>query len=229
MSKVLFKRRTTAEIADLAVEDGALIYNTDNGKTYMDFEDERIQTGGNADTIISTETTEPTDEDIKLWINPDKVTPTGASNVVDSMEGTQTDKSPSVNAVKSYVEDNYISKGFLMWQNTSSTGTWGNNWKIPFNTSDYDFYEIIYLNKSNEDLYYNTGKIPKGHAFRMYDLYVSNASKIGAVSRAVTYESDTSLKTGDAQYYTISSNTVSTDNTRLIPMYAIGYKTGLFD
>lgn len=117
MAKVLFKRRTTAEIEDLEVEDGALVYNTDNGKTYMDFGDERIQTGGNADTIIARQTTEPTDEDIKLWINPDKVTPTGASNVVDSMEGTQTDKSPSVNAVKDYIN------GTVLYSN--STGTNG--------------------------------------------------------------------------------------------------------
>ena len=68
MAKVLFKRKTTDEIKDLEVEDGALIYNTDNGKTYMDFGDNRIQTGGNADTMIAIGGEEPTDEDIKIWI-----------------------------------------------------------------------------------------------------------------------------------------------------------------
>lgn len=80
MAKVLFKRRTTAEIEELPVEDGALIYNTDNGKTYMDFEEERIQTGGNADTMIAIGGEEPTDEDIKIWF-PDNVVNTRANEI----------------------------------------------------------------------------------------------------------------------------------------------------
>lgn len=115
-------------------------------------------------------------------------------------------------------------KGKLLWKNTTATSNWG-EWEIPFWSSDYDFYEVIYLNKADEDLYYSTGKIPKGHAFRMFDVYVSSYSKIGAISRAVTYKDDTTLKTGNALYYTASNNAVSTDNTRLIPMYVIGYKT----
>lgn len=68
MAKVYFKRKTTQEIEELPVEDGSLIYNTDNGKTYMDFNDERIQTGGNADTMIAISGEEPTDTDVKIWI-----------------------------------------------------------------------------------------------------------------------------------------------------------------
>lgn len=100
MAKVLFKRKTTDEIKDLEVEDGALIYNTDNGKTYMDFGEDRIQTGGNADTMIAIGgETEPTDTDIKLWF-PDNTVNTKASEVINSMSGNQTDLAPSVDAVK---------------------------------------------------------------------------------------------------------------------------------
>ena len=53
MAKVYFKRKTTQEIEELPVEDGSLIYNTDNCKTYIDFGEDRIQTGGNADTMIA--------------------------------------------------------------------------------------------------------------------------------------------------------------------------------
>ena len=46
MTKVLFKRKTSDEIANLPVEDGALIYNYETGATYLDYDDERISTGG---------------------------------------------------------------------------------------------------------------------------------------------------------------------------------------
>lgn len=104
MAKVLFKRKTSNEIKELEVEDGALIFNIENGKTYMDYGEKRIPTGGNADTIISIGEEEPTDEDVKIWIDPEKLVKTPASNVVNSMEGDEIDKSPSVQAVKKYID-----------------------------------------------------------------------------------------------------------------------------
>jgi microcystin-dependent protein len=50
MTKVLFKRKTSDEIATLPVEDGALIYNYETGATYLDYDDERIPTGGGMPT-----------------------------------------------------------------------------------------------------------------------------------------------------------------------------------
>lgn len=50
MTKVLFKRKTTDEIASLPVEDGAIIYNYETGATYLDYDDERIPTGGGMPT-----------------------------------------------------------------------------------------------------------------------------------------------------------------------------------
>lgn len=50
MTKVLFKRKTSDEIANLPVEDGALIYNYETGATYLDYDDERISTGGGMPT-----------------------------------------------------------------------------------------------------------------------------------------------------------------------------------
>ena len=50
MTKVLFKRKTSDEIATLPVEDGALIYNHETGATYLDYGNERIPTGGGMPT-----------------------------------------------------------------------------------------------------------------------------------------------------------------------------------
>lgn len=106
MAKVYFKRKTTQEIEELPVEDGSLIYNTDNGKTYMDFGDDRIQTGGNADTMIAIGGEEPTDTDVKIWF-PNDVVNTKASEVVNSMDGDETDMSPSVHTVREYVNNKF--------------------------------------------------------------------------------------------------------------------------
>lgn len=63
---VKFKRKTTEEIQDLPIEDGSLIYNVDNGKTYMDYDSERIQTGGVGGEVVVNE--EDVNDDTKLII-----------------------------------------------------------------------------------------------------------------------------------------------------------------
>jgi len=49
---VKYKRKTTAEIALLPVEDGSIIYNTDNGKQFMDIGNNRIPTGGAGGEVV---------------------------------------------------------------------------------------------------------------------------------------------------------------------------------
>lgn len=46
MTKVLFKRKSSAEIEELPIEDGSFIIDTDTGKMYIDTEEERIQVPG---------------------------------------------------------------------------------------------------------------------------------------------------------------------------------------
>ena len=74
----------------------------------MDFGEDRIQTGGNADTMIAIGGEEaPTDTDIKIWF-PNNTVDTKASEVINSMSGNQTDLAPSVDAVKKYVDSKHI-------------------------------------------------------------------------------------------------------------------------
>ena len=86
---VKFKRKTTSEIEDLEVEDGSLIYNVENGKTYMDYGSDRIPTGGGANGGIYVGDTEPQDPDITLWVDT-PTSETKASEIVD--EYTESDK-----------------------------------------------------------------------------------------------------------------------------------------
>lgn len=93
---------------------------------------------------------------------------------------------------------------------------------------NYDCYEVIYLNTISEDRYYNTGKIPKGHGTGIFDTYPSlNIYGVGCRNREITYTSDTELTISEGKF---SSGTGSqtVNNNACIPLYVIGYKTGLF-
>ena len=46
MAQVIFKRKTTAEINELPIVDGQLIWNIETGETFIDIGTERIPTGG---------------------------------------------------------------------------------------------------------------------------------------------------------------------------------------
>lgn len=104
MPKVDFKRvETDAEVENIEIKDGQLIYSK-SGKTFMDYGDERIPTGsgGGSEIVISEE--EPTTEDWKIWINPDDPINNIGSEVVDSLDGNETNKAPSVRAVNGIIE-----------------------------------------------------------------------------------------------------------------------------
>lgn len=135
VQEVKFRRKTTAEIEDLEIEDGALIYNVENGKTYMDYGNERIQTGGNADTMIYVGDEEPTDEDIKLWIET-PISETKASEIVN--EYTESDK---VGYSTEYANNNFQIKGTILYSNDNPS----DNSDIPLTDTlnNYSTFEIF--------------------------------------------------------------------------------------
>ena len=98
MARVLFKRGTTEEIEALPTEDGAFIVDTEKGKSYTDVGGKRIPVGSAGNEVVIGDESQIT-EDTKLFINPDEVQPQG-NDVVDSLAGNETDKAPSVRAVK---------------------------------------------------------------------------------------------------------------------------------
>lgn len=137
-TKVEFKRvQTDAEVENIDIKDGQLIY-TGTGKTYMDYGNQRIPTGSGGSSVdVDTEMsdtstnavqnkvikeyvdskeevivsdTQPTGNDWKLWIDSDEVINSG-SEVVDSLEGNETNKAPSVKAVNGIIESGSNTNG----------------------------------------------------------------------------------------------------------------------
>ena len=114
----------------------------------------------------------------------------------------------------------------ILWTNSSPTSNFAAQ-DITLNSSDYDCYEIIFLNNMGEDLYYNTGKIPKGHGCRLVECY-SGGSGAAMRTREVNYSSATQLEF-KAGRYAYGTTAAIDNNATCIPLYVIGYKTGLFN
>ena len=84
--------------------------------------------------------------------------------------------------------------------------------------SDYDELEIFYQQSTGDSRCYSQ-KILKGHNGRIYLPYNVSGSYI-PIYRNVDRNTDTS--------YTIGNITGFSDTSAIIPLYVIGYKTGLF-
>jgi hypothetical protein len=213
---VSFYKGTTNQVNSRNIIEGQILYDVETGRNYLDANGERVSTG--ASTVINSmdgvETNlAPSVKAVKTFTN-NKIT---TDMTVDTKE-----QAPSVTTIKNYVANNFQTKGEILWTNENPSDAFKAQ-SLTLSLNKYSYYGVVYLNKTTENLCYNTGKIPKGRAFRMFDIYVSSGSKIGACSRNVTYTNETTLTFEDAQYYTITANSLQTDNTRLIPLFVIGY------
>ena len=108
-----------------------------------------------------------------------------------------------------------------MWTNSSPSSSFASK-NITLSSSDYTYYEVIYRNTTTEDLYYSTGKIPKGHGCRLIECY-AGADGASMRTRQCSYVSATSLKfdIGKLAYGTTGA---VTNNAVAIPVNVIGYK-----
>lgn len=110
MPKVDFKRvETDAEVENIEIKDGQLIYSK-SGKTFMDYGDERIPTGsgaGSGTPEVYIQEEQPTTEDWKIWIDTNELNNLG-SEVVNTLDGNETNKAPSVKVVKEISQKNVI-------------------------------------------------------------------------------------------------------------------------
>lgn len=101
---VTFYKGTTSQLDNVAIKNGQILYNTATGETALDTGNQRITTGSG--NVVAVTDTQPTNPATKIWINPDEVISSLGTEVVDSMEGTQTHRAPSVHAVKAYIDGN---------------------------------------------------------------------------------------------------------------------------
>lgn len=120
---------------------------------------------------------------------------------------------------------NYANEAFggtILWTNSSPTSNFTNG-TINLSSSDYDCIEIIYRLSTTRMQTKSTGIIPKGYGSILEFVYNDGSTNLYN-SRFISYSSSTSLYSENC--YTTQGS--SADNSRLIPLYVIGYKKGLF-
>lgn len=178
-----------------------------------------VSVGGGAGSSVVVEPEEAT-EDTKLIIEEEDLDFTGLeiSNEYN-------------NANNMAYSCDYVNKAFggtILWTNPNPTDDFSNQ-TITLNSSDYDAYELIYARSKSQNIRYSTGRIPKGSSFNIF-VFAGEESG-GYLSyryRNLNYVSDTSLSVSNCIQKIVNETTTGTANATCIPLYIIGYKTGLF-
>ena len=138
--------------------------------------------GATSKDIVIGGTEPPEDTDVKIWF-PDNVVNTKASEVVNSMEGNETDASPSVHAVKKYIN------GDILYQDEN-----GSNSSIVLQTSTNNYKELEIIGHRDMGTY----KVP----FYTKIKYPFSNKRIALTT--LNYHSDAALFTNGL--YTIEIN-----------------------
>ena len=138
----------------------------------------------------------------------------GGEMVVNSLEGNETTKAPSVNIAK----QTFV--GTTLWENTSTSRSFaGQSITLANSIENYSYYEVLHKDGS-DGCYLTSGKIPVNKLVRLIDI----CSGIPHY-RNVTALSGTSITFDNCVFPSAynSSNT-SAYNSGCIPMKVIGYK-----
>lgn len=169
MAKVTYKRvATNDEVSGLPILDGQLIY-TGQGKTYMDYETNRIPINGTTDTEMNDSSTNPVENRIiKGYVDA-------------SIQNIQTT----------------IPEAFIMWTNPDPETAISTATEIYMNTDDYDMYEVVYSISytGSTTTLMSTGKIPKGHSTRLQFCYLQDSS-VRIRDRQIDYVNDNTMSIG---------------------------------
>lgn len=121
-----------------------------------------------------------------------------------------------------------IDNGRILWHNPSPNSNMADGTTINLNSDEYDVLEIYYKYTTSADMMW-CKKIIKG-----YSAYLDIATPYYTTANFVANEYRNFTRVNNTQYTVSKCFIVHTDNTQLyrediiIPLYVVGYKTGLF-
>lgn len=143
---------------------------------------------------------------------------TNYGEVGDITNLTTPDKTSIVNAINSM-------QGTILWTNTSPTSSFTEQ-NITLLSSDYDILEIIFDQGTSLDKQFSQ-KFIKGKGTFLQCFLVSGTS-VYFRWRNITRNSDTEYRIGACYQQIAGSTSSASANSGIIPLYIIGYNTGLF-
>jgi hypothetical protein len=121
--------------------------------------------------------------------------------------------------------------GTILWSNSNPTQEFESQ-NITLSSSDYDILEFYFASSISSTNTF-TSKAIKGSGttvFVMINLNEDVSQETGVRLRNISYISDTSYQIGNGLLRGGSGSSIPTIvNNFLIPIYVIGYKTGLFN
>lgn len=112
--------------------------------------------------------------------------------------------------------------GTILWTNPNPSSSFAEQ-TLTLSSSDYDVLEFVWrtMPSASGDILVDSSKTLKGYGVQLE--YGSTAGNYGWVRRIVRL-SDTTFSVWNA----IKNNDLSITNEQCVPLYVIGYKTGLF-
>lgn len=126
----------------------------------------------------------------------------------------------NLNEIKGVVNNNSVilqnTLGKSLWENPNPTASFSSQTiTLSESLENYNCYEIIFRQNRTSARYFTTGKIPVGYG-TILNVYSNN------------YRATGTSVSGNTIYFENASANGTTDNGYVIPVYVIGYKSGVY-
>ena len=196
MANVLFKRvEDSTQLDNIPVVDGSF-YVTGDGKSFIDYGEERLPVGGTPDTEMSDRSRNAVENRvIKEYVD------TAKDDAID------------------------YSKPIVLWENSSPTSSFSSQ-SITLSSSNYNYIEIYYydwVTSSRRDM--KCVKALKGYNINLDTIFQSTTENMMYMaSRRVVYTDATHLSVENVKGLNSQQLTVESINGICVPVKILGYK-----
>ena len=150
------------------------------------------------------------------WNNNES--PINADNLNKIEQGIKEAHDNIDNLTKEY--NNLVGK--ILWTNPDPTSEFSAQ-TITLSSNDYDLLEVFYK-KTTNDMFVNSTRFFKGTSSLLFQIDISFV----IFERTISDATDTTLTFTEGKIRT-TQGTITTQNSRCIPLYIVGYKTDLFN
>ena len=147
-------------------------------------------------------------------------------SVINNLNSTSETDALSANQGKELNNKITEAKGKLLWSNSNPNSSMAAWTEIHLNSSDYDVLEWFYKSTASENELLSS-RCLKGFNPKLAQFYCGGSGSVTR-DRNVTRNSDTNFAVAEGRYCATGTTARTTDNNLIIPIYVVGYKTGLF-